>query len=707
MSDARLAEAQRALDAGDAAAAVRAASSVVDDVRVAGPVRALALRLRADARSLGGDAAGALRDARQATDLVPGDARAWNACGIAAADAGDRALAIEAFSTAARLDPSYARGWNNLGNALRSAARHAESRAAFERAVAADPRYALGWTNLAVARRDAGDVAGAADAANRAIAIDPRQAPARIVLANVARRVGDLDRAVDQYERALAERPGDAPTRLALAGTLAERDDMDASRAAFARAARDDPALLRARLGAELALPSIMASEEAIARTRARFRDGVATLRDELPARAAMLHADRVLDEMRWTNFLLAYHGEDDRELQCAYGDLVAATVGAARGASWTRPADGAPPREHGGRRRIAFVSAFLRDGTAGRYFESWITGLDRDRFEVIVHHLTHGDDALTARIRSRADAFVPMASGRAADVARAITAASPDVVVYPELGMDATTFALASLRLAPLQCAGWGHPVTSGHAAIDVMFGCDAMEPEGANAHYRERLVRLPGLGTRYARPELPSRSDRAALGLPESVPLLLFPQSLFKLHPADDLRVARVLAAAPQARIVAFAGRHPKLTAAWRARLDSVLDAHAVDRARVIVRPQVGHDDYLRINLACDAMLDSARWSGGNTSLDAIACGLPIATLPGPLMRARQSAAMLALAGVPELVAADEDACVAIAARLATERDWRDAMARRIDEGAARVFDDDAPVAALADFLATGAAG
>ena len=51
-------------------------------------MRSLALRLRAEARGLIGDRVAALDDARRAAELVPGDARAWNALGIAAADAG-------------------------------------------------------------------------------------------------------------------------------------------------------------------------------------------------------------------------------------------------------------------------------------------------------------------------------------------------------------------------------------------------------------------------------------------------------------------------------------------------------------------------------------------------------------------------------------------------------------------------------------------
>jgi len=697
-ADRRLEDADRALAAGDTATAIDLATRIVDDRASSPAQRALALRLRSDAHAADGAPARSLDDAQAAVALAPTDARAFNALGIAAADAGEGARALAAFARATELDPGYARAWNNLGNALRAAGRGGEARRAYERAIAADPRYALAHVHLAILHRDAGDDAAARDGAQRALALDPAQRTARLLLAGVDRRAGRLDAAIAGYERALAQREDDAPVRLALAGTLAERDDLEPARAAYVRAAKDAPGLLRARLGAVLALPMIAGSAAAIAEARARYADGLARLRDELPAAArAMTHAE-VLDELRWTNFLLAYQGEDDRALQQAYGDVVAATLDAARG---PRAGAGADRTAGDGRRRVAFVSAFFRDGTVGRYFEHWITGLDRARFHVALHHVAAGEDALTARLRARADAFVAHGAAPASQAAAAIAALAPDVVVYPELGMDATTFALAALRLAPMQVAGWGHPVTSGLATIDRMATAGEMEPPDGERQYRESLLRLPGLGTRYARPAPPPPVARAALGLPDDGPLVLFPQSLFKLHPDDDLRIARLLAAAPRARLVAFEGRHPRLTQRWRARLDPVLDAHGVAPARVLALRQADHATYLRINLACDLMLDSARWSGGNTSLDAIACALPIVTLPGRTMRARQSAAMLARVGAGALVAADEDACIALAASLLADRDERSRASRAIAEGASMLFDDRAPIDAFARAL------
>src|SRR5207248_8708707 len=101
---------------------------------------------------------------------------------------------------------------------------------------------------------------------------------------------------------------------------------------------------------------------------------------------------------------------------------------------------------------------------------------------------------------------------------------------------------------------------------------------------------------------------------------------------------------------------------------------------RARVRVLPSMTHENYLRVNLACDAMLDTLHWSGGNTSLDALACGLPIVTLPGQFMRGRQSAGMLRLMGLPQLIARDRHDYLAIANRLVVDVPWRTKLREEI---------------------------
>ena len=358
----------------------------------------------------------------------------------------------------------------------------------------------------------------------------------------------------------------------------------------------------------------------------------------------------------------------------------------------------------------MGIASAFFSEGTAGRYFRSWITGLDRSRFEIFVYHLRRDMTPYMTELAARVDCVrtFPGAALMPSAIAASIRADALDILVYPELGMDVTSFALAALRLAPVQCAGWGHPVTTGHRTVDAFFTCDGMEPPDADSHYTEKLVRLPGIGTDYARPAVPGDASRARFGLPEGVPLLLCPQSLFKIHPDNDALFARVLATVPAARLVLFEGRHPKLTAKFRARIEAAFAREGIGiDGRAVFLSQCGHDDFLRVNAVCDAMLDTQRWSGGNTSLDALAAGLPIVTLPGRFMRGRQSAAMLTLAGVEELVAVDAKDYVSIAERIAVDASWRAAIRARIRDGSGRIFGDRAPVAAFAGALEALARG
>jgi CRISPR-associated protein Csy1 len=711
MTDPRLAEADGHIAQGrhDAARALLDALLAAPTLVVAD--RRVALLLRAEAYQGVRNAAAAVADLRGAIALEPSDPKPHNALGIALVDLGDSGNAIAAFRRAVELDPDYARAWNNLGNALRDSGRGGEAQAAFRRAVTVDPKYALAWTNLAAIAREQGDDPAAENAFRRALAAKPDQRSALTGLAAVLRSRGDVDQAASLYARAAELDPRDAAPLLQRAGCLAERDDLDGARGAYGVARARRPSSLRAALGEALTLPMVYQSAQHVADERGRYAAGLARLAALLPELARGRRFADVIDDLRWSNFLLAYQGDDDRELQARYAAAVAASVDAVA-PEWRVPPPRAPA---GGRRlRVGFASSFFSDGTVGMYFRRWIESIDRARCEVFVYHLRVGMNPFASALAARVDHFRRFEGAALAPsaVAPAIRADALDVLVFPELGMDATSFALAALKLAPAQACAWGHPVTTGHATIDAYLTCGPMEPADAATHYTEPLRPLPGIGTSYARPAVPVDASpaaaRAELGLPPDAPLLLCPQSLFKIHPDNDALFARVLGAAPRSKLVVFEGRHPVLTARWRARFAAACAREGVSLdERLVVRPQCSHPEFLRINAACDAMLDTLRWSGGNTSLDAIAAGLPIVTQRGRFMRGRQSAAMLELAGVPGLVAVDDDAYVGLAARLATDRDFREAQKAALAAGAAGVFDDAAPMAALAGVLEALARG
>ncbi|MGE5104602.1 MAG: tetratricopeptide repeat protein, partial [Betaproteobacteria bacterium] len=623
--------------AGDAAAAQRHVASAL----ALDSSNALAHYAAAEIAEDEGDLAEAIAHLERAVERQPAFVAAHQRLGILWGERGDAQRAADSFARVVALDPTSARGHNNLGNALRTLGRMDEARAAFERAMALKPDYELAIANVAVMWRDAGEILRAEELLRATLAKPRSKPPLRamvVMLAGLLRERGALDEALPLYEQAIAMAPeASAGEWFNLGRTFAERDECERAGDAYRRAFALDRKDLRGAIAWRLSLPMIYADADEVSLARERFAGGLAQLQGIAGELAQGLTPSEVLDGLRWTNFFLAYQGRDDRALQASYAQFVA-TLLASGAPEWRTPPPAPPTRS---RLRVGFASAFFHVGTAGRYFRSWVTDLPRDRFEVFVYHLYPGMDDIAHEIEARADRFVEFGGSRARPsvVAPAIRQDALDVLVYPELGMDHTSFALAALRLAPRQLAGWGHPVTSGHATIDAFVSCAEMEPPDAGMHYAERLLTLPGIGTCYRQPALPESAARTQFNLPDDRVLLLCPQSLFKVHPDNDALFAEVLAANPRATLVMIDGRHPRVTDRFVRRIARAFDAHGVAaRDRLIVLPAFPHEDYLRINLACDAMLDTLYWSGGNTSIDALACGLPVVTLPGAFMRGRQ---------------------------------------------------------------------
>jgi len=461
------------------------------------------------------------------------------------------------------------------------------------------------------------------------------------------------------------------------------------------------PEHLGAALGARLTLPVIYESCEAVQAARNRIESGLHALLGDMD-RFLRLPPHQCLDQLLWVNFFLAYQGQDDIVFQGMYGDFVAKLVGAHLPAL-TQPL---PRRKVQGRRiRVGFASSYFRQCTVGGYFRRWVTHLDRERFETFVYHSDPRQDAVTRGIAAQCEHFVAMTAPGYETLdacGKRILADELDILIYTELGMDARTFLLASLRLAPVQCAGWGHPVTSGLASIDYYLSCRDAEPPEAAGHYREALVLLDGLGVSYPRPVCPLSKTRRDFGLSDSNTVYLCPQSLFKLHPDFDTLLARVLAGDTNGMLVLFEADSTALTHCFMNRLAKTFVRFDLDiRRRVAVLPYLRHPDYLEVNRLCDVMLDPLYWSGGNTSLDALASGLPVVTFEGRFMRGRQTAAMLRRLGLEQLIAHDPDDYVRIAHALAHDSGLRSDVRGQLRDRVDALFDQEAALVSFDDFL------
>jgi protein O-GlcNAc transferase len=276
-------------------------------------------------------------------------------------------------------------------------------------------------------------------------------------------------------------------------------------------------------------------------------------------------------------------------------------------------------------------------------------------------------------------------------------------VLVFLDIGMSPRMAQLGALRLAPVQCTTWGHPLTSGLPTIDYYLSSDLMEPDNAQDYYTEKLIRLPGIGINFRKPLIPTvcfYKTRADFGIRHDAVVYLSCQSAFKYLPQHDDVFPAIAKLAPNAQFV-FISPNKYLANDFKERRNKAFLAAGVPIGdKVVLVPRLDNFSYCSLNSLSDIYLDTIDWSGCNTTLEAIACRLPVVTLPGEFMRGRHSSAILTQAGVTETIACDKTGFIEIAAKLGLDREWRTRVVQKLVGGYSRLYSDKRCVRSLEDF-------
>jgi protein O-GlcNAc transferase len=450
-----------------------------------------------------------------------------------------------------------------------------------------------------------------------------------------------------------------------------------------------------------LIFPILYETPEQITLWRERFWSGLKTFSANVRLDSAEDRRSALAAISFVTNFGLPYQGQNDCDLQRQYGELVRRIM-AGNYPEWSRPVQ-MPPFSADAKIRVGYVSSSFRIHSVCKTHLAWLTEHDRKRFEVFAYHVGKHVDAVTDEARRTADHFhhIPRDLEQ---TCRTILADNLHILVFLEVGMHSLMTRLAALHLAPIQCVTWGHPVTSGLPTMDYFISSELMEPEDGQQHYTERLIRLPGIGVCYRKPVIPRpllNKPRSHFGLQEDRIVFLCSQSSFKYLPQHDDLFPRIANRNRASQFVFVAG-NDSVARDLRARLSRAFAAEALEESNYCVFLQrLTQFDYWNLNLVSDVFLDTLEYSGCITTLDAIACGVPVVTLPGAFMRGRQSYAILNQLGVTDTIAHDRDQYVDIAVRLGLDPEWRMQIARRMKANYKLLFGDARCVRALEDFF------
>lgn len=353
--------------------------------------------------------------------------------------------------------------------------------------------------------------------------------------------------------------------------------------------------------------------------------------------------------------------------------------------ASWSPAAPAATqlaPAAQARKRLVVVSENFTNMGVMDRCYSPVLAGL-RDHFHVtwLAEARTRGNTP--PGLADDLQFFETAADGFPA-LATRIAALRPDVVFYPSVGMAPWTLFLACCRLAPLQVASIGHPGPVGTPAIDYL----AVPEELAHpdAHLPEPLLTYSGhpiVGAPYRNEAFDA--IRALRRQPRSGPPRIgIDASAMKLNHDFLEAIHAVLAAAPAGTRLRFFPNTRGLQ-------------HITARAELLalfpdaeVLPGTAFKPYMEALVECDLVLQSFPVGGTNTTIDALALGIPTVCLASTEIQGRTDGMILQRIGLAHALLGCDRA------------DWQDKAVRLLHDDAARAALGERCAAALAATLA-----
>ncbi len=344
---------------------------------------------------------------------------------------------------------------------------------------------------------------------------------------------------------------------------------------------------------------------------------------------------------------------------------------------------DGTPPPTTDRPTVVVTTENFSDGHSIHRTHSRAVTAL-RARFNVVgVLHPAHA----TASIEACFDEVVPYAGeggffGYVRNTASQILARRPALVLHLGVGMSSFVVGLASLRLAPVQAASFGHTATTRSPEIDAMILPDDFV--GDPACFSEPLVRLPPAAMPY---RLRDDIDFAAVGrrartaqAADATLRVAVPASAMKLGPPlfDGLARAAKAARTPiEFHLFPLGGAglgHAELARRLAEQLPMA-----------VAHEEAPYEAYIERLAACAFFVCPFPYGNMNSIVDAVMVGLPGVCLDGPEAHAHADVAYFRRLGLPETLATSSlDAYVAAIVRLADDAGWLaecQAAARRVE--------------------------
>jgi len=598
---------------------------------------------------------------------------------------GKHQKAINCFEKAIQINPNSANAYYSLGVIFTQLGESQKAISYYEKAIQINPNHIHAHNNLGVIFTQLGESQKAINCFEKAIQINPNHIDAHNNLGTILNELGESQKAISCYEKAIQINPNYIDAHNNLGTILNELGESQKAINCFEKAIKIEPENLTSHWLSMNTFPVIYKNFEEIEQYRNNFIKSINKVNLLLDTQSKYSKKQLISAINSSTNFYLHYQGTDVLDLQKRYANLV------------EKITQNIYQEFHKERKKnisskyikVGFVSCFFKNHTVSKLFKNWILKLDQKYFKRFVYYAGNKFDHTTNEIKQNVDYFF-----NHTDVDQLINQIfkdNLDVLIYLDIGMKPIIQILSSLRLAPIQCNTWGHPVTSGFKNIDYYFSSELMEDKNSQKNYSENLIVLPNLGINYDFPNLSNIKKPNILNKSNST-IYLNLQSLFKLIPQDDHIYLDILKKNSNCCFWFIQGNNNSVTSIFKERISKLFKKEGYNFEKYsYFHPRCKQEEFFGLIEESDIILDSFNWSGGNTSLEAISLNKPIVTYPSNFMRGRHTYGILKILDIDETIATSKKNYVEIAVKLANEKKFRNSIIDKMKKNKNKLFNDD----------------
>lgn len=588
------------------------------------------------------------------------------------------------FQKASQINDRASIAFNGIGVCQTSLGNYIQAKEAFLKAIGLKPVLPDVQNNLAIVDFALGNFEDAIICLEAALKLRPQYPEALRNYGNILAAQHNYTEAIDFYKKAIEFRKEFFEAYLDLGVAYKNSGEPLLARNSFSDAAKLDWQLSLSICGRMAAsLPAFYKSKKEIENLRAEYMSELTSLEECIESNSYReSDIDDILLLAKPT--YLSYQGLCDLEIHKRYAKLLQ-TVMARKFPRWS----------HSKSKRTLQMNDKIRLGIVSHHFsnhvdwkiimEGIISHFDREKFEIFAYSTGGRVDEITNQISKKVTKF--FRSSSAISICERIEKDHIDILFFPELGIDPTAFKIASLRTAPVQCAAWGRPDTSGLSTIDYFLSPQIMEGDNAQLNYQEKLVLIPDAGFYYEAQKFPVE-ELTDVSLSRTDVNFLCVQSLFKYMPQYDHVFVEIAKRVPNSQFI-FVARPKALANKFLARLSAEFEKAGLEAEKFVkILPRLTPSQYMALCRQGDIFLDSIGFSGCVTVLDAIQENIPIVTVSGDQMRGRQTAGLLRFIGLSNFVASTEDEYVIKAVELAHNIELRKSVGEQLAQNKQKLF-------------------